>query len=61
MPKLTENTMGTSYYGDDRKPIELPEGKRHGSAWAAMRSNCTCCSCVAKRERMRKKGWRPQV
>lgn len=45
----------------DLQPIVLPEGKRHGSAWAAMRTACTCQQCYVKREKMRKKGWRPQI
>jgi hypothetical protein len=56
-----DNTYNRGNMYRDRQPIVLPEGKTHGSAWAAMRTNCTCCSCSARRQRMVKKGWRPQA
>lgn len=56
-----DNTYNRGDMYRDRQPIVLPEGKTHGSAWAAMRTNCTCCSCDKKRQKMTAKGWRPQL
>lgn len=42
----------------DRQPIILPEGKSHGSAWSAMRTDCICPACDKKRQKLLARGWK---
>lgn len=51
---MLEESGSMKFYPKDLDaPQPLPEGVEHGSARAAMRSNCTCDACCERRARIR--------
>lgn len=42
--------------GDPERKLAMPDGAEHGSAKAALRTNCGCPKCLRRRQNMRKRG-----
>lgn len=55
---MMDNTFRPKEIVRDMQPIMLPDGVSHGTYKAAMRTDCTCDECRAKRAKIRSRNLR---